>query len=223
MQLTAYRRAVGLCLVCGQASAVRGRTACKDCLAVWLDRYNRRVLARASEGRCIRCGTREPLEGFVFCLPCRDSRRAGYRARWHRKVADCRARGVCVQCAKSAPVGESGFCADCREARLATARRRYHRVTQERIGAGLCPRCGQRSPEPLMRECRPCLDRQRSYEYRGMPDLPSRYTVIEIATGIDHGTWETPMEVAGALAYAKLTLDDVEIVADAAPMAFAGR
>ncbi len=70
-----------------------------------------------------------------------------------------------------------------------------------------------------MRECRPCLDRQRSYEYRGMPDLPTRYTVIEIATGIDHGAWETPMEVAGALAYAKLTIDDVEIVTDAAPMA----
>ena len=61
--------------------------------------------------------------------------------------------------------------------------------------------------------------------YRGMPDLPTRYTVIEIATGTDHGTWETPMEVAVALAFAKLSLDDVEILTDAAPMtaAFAGR
>lgn len=75
-----------------------------------------------------------------------------------------------------------------------------------------------------MRECGPCRDRQRSYEYRGMPDLPARYTVIEIATGTDHGTWETPMEVAGALAFAKLTLDEVEITTDAAIMtAFAGR
>ncbi|MCY3671941.1 MAG: hypothetical protein OXH14_12815, partial [Alphaproteobacteria bacterium] len=62
------------------------------------------------------------------------------------------------------------------------------------------------------------------YAWRGMPDLPTRYTVIETATGTDHGTWETPMEVAGALAFAKLSLDDVEIIADAAPMAaFAGR
>ena len=129
---------------------------------------------------------------------------------------------MCVYCGKRAPVGEAGSCAPCREARLASARRRYHLVTRERRQAGLCPRCGQREPEPLMRECRPCLDRQRGYEYRGMPDLPTRYTVIEIATGIDHGTWETPMEVAGALAFAKLTIDDVEIITDDAPMA-AGR
>ena len=70
-----------------------------------------------------------------------------------------------------------------------------------------------------MRDCGPCRDRQRAYGYRGMPDLPSRYTVIEIATGTDHGTWETLQEVAGALAYAKLTLEDVEIVTDDAPMA----
>lgn len=69
-----------------------------------------------------------------------------------------------------------------------------------------------------MRDCGRCRDRQRACEYRGIPDLPSRYTVIEIATGTDHGTWETLQEVAGALAYAKLTLDDVEIVTDVAPM-----
>ncbi len=57
-----------------------------------------------------------------------------------------------------------------------------------------------------------------------MPDLPARYTVIEIATGADHGALETVQEVAGALACAKLSLDDVEILTDAAPMAaFAGR
>ncbi|MYE59333.1 MAG: hypothetical protein F4X35_07140 [Alphaproteobacteria bacterium] len=76
-----------------------------------------------------------------------------------------------------------------------------------------------------MRECRLCLDRQHDYAWRGMPDLPTRYTVIEIANGTDHGTWETPMEVAGALAFAKLTIDQVEIVTDATPMTapFAGR
>ena len=75
-----------------------------------------------------------------------------------------------------------------------------------------------------MRECGPCRDRQRGYEYRGMPDLPTQYTVIEIATRVDHGTWDTLMEVAAALAFAKLSLDDVEIITDASPMAaFAGR
>ena len=70
-----------------------------------------------------------------------------------------------------------------------------------------------------MRECGPCRDRQRSYEYRGMPNLPNRYTVIEIASDTDHGTWDSIAEVAAALAYAKLSLDDVEIITDAAPMA----
>ncbi len=74
-----------------------------------------------------------------------------------------------------------------------------------------------------MRECGPCRDRQRSYAYRGMPDLPTQYTVIEIADRTDHGTWQTPMEVAAALAFAKLALDDVEILTDAGPAVFAGR
>ena len=52
-----------------------------------------------------------------------------------------------------------------------------------------------------------------------MPDLPTQYTVIEIATGTDHGTWDTLAEVAAALAYARLSPDDVEIITDAAPMA----
>ena len=47
----------------------------------------------------------------------------------------------------------------------------------------------------------------------------NHYTVIEIATGTDHGTWDTLAEVAAAIAYAKLTLDDVEIITDTAPMA----
>ena len=67
------------------------------------------------------------------------------------------------------------------------------------------------------RDCGPCRDRQRAYQYRGVPDLPPRDTVIEIGT--DHGTWDNPQEVAGALAYATLTLDDVELLTDAAPMA----
>lgn len=52
-----------------------------------------------------------------------------------------------------------------------------------------------------------------------MSTVRTRYTVIEIATGTDRGTWDTPMEVAGALAYAKLSFDEVEILIDAAPMA----
>ena len=69
--------------------------------------------------------------------------------------------------------------------------------------------------------CDPCAKRSydRSAEHRGIPVWPARYTVIELATGIDHGTFESDTEVAACLAFAKLGPDDVEIVSDASPMA----
>ena len=187
------------------------------------------------------CHPQPPAEAGCDCCSAGDATAAAPARRsrsWHARqrlaarglclncgrVAEAHARGVCVHCAKRPPDPGSTACTGCREARLATHRRRYHTVTRERQSAGLCPRCGKREPEPFMRECGPCRDRQRGYAYRGMPDLPTQYTVIGIADGTDHGTWETPMEVAAALAYAKLSLDDVEIVTDAGPMrAFAGR
>ena len=42
--------------------------------------------------------------------------------------------------------------------------------------------------------CEPCA--RHSYvssgEHRGMPLYPPRYTVVELATGEDHGTWDSP-------------------------------
>lgn len=43
--------------------------------------------------------------------------------------------------------------------------------------------------------------------------------MIEIDTGVDHGTYDNPAEVAACLAFAKLGPDDVEIVSDVSPMA----
>ena len=51
------------------------------------------------------------------------------------------------------------------------------------------------------------------------PVWPARYTVIELATGIDHRTFDSEAEVGACLAFAKLEPDDVEIVSDASPMA----
>ncbi len=59
----------------------------------------------------------------------------------------------------------------------------------------------------------------RSSEHRGLPVTASRYTVIEIATSRDHGTYDNPAEVAACLAFARLDPEDVEIVTDASPMA----
>ena len=59
----------------------------------------------------------------------------------------------------------------------------------------------------------------RSPEHRGLPVSQPRFTVIEIDTGVDHGTYDSPAEVAACLAFAKLGPDDVEIVSDVSVMA----
>ena len=43
--------------------------------------------------------------------------------------------------------------------------------------------------------------------------------MIEIATGEDHGTYDSEAEVAACLAFARLSRDEIEIVSDASPMA----
>ena len=43
--------------------------------------------------------------------------------------------------------------------------------------------------------------------------------MIEIATGVCHGTYDSEMEVAACLAFARLSRDEVEVIADASPMA----
>ena len=72
---------------------------------------------------------------------------------------------------------------------------------------------------PLRAICCARWSYRRSAEHRGIPVWPARYTVIESATGIDHGTFDSEAEVAACLAFAKLGPDDVEIVSDASPMA----
>ena len=47
-----------------------------------------------------------------------------------------------------------------------------------------------------------------------MPVYPPRYTVIELATGEEHGPLDSWEEVAMCLAFAKLSRDQVEIVVD---------
>ena len=49
--------------------------------------------------------------------------------------------------------------------------------------------------------------------------LAPHYTVVEIATGVEHRAFESLAEVVASLAFARLAPDDVEIVCDASPMA----
>ena len=68
-------------------------------------------------------------------------------------------------------------------------------------GASRCPPCARRSWA-------------RSGEHRGLPVLPPRVTVIEIATGVNHGTWDGWEDVVMCLAFAKLSRDQVELIPD---------
>ena len=43
--------------------------------------------------------------------------------------------------------------------------------------------------------------------------------MIELETGIDHGTWGSGAEVCACIAFARLTPDDVEVIADEPIMA----
>ena len=175
-------------------------------------RTRRRYDARREAGLCTRCGLRPPVEGGTACEPCRDQRRAGERARW--------AAGLCGTCGETTFDGASR-CERCaalqadRPSRNAASRKRYARRRARR----LCTDCG--APSQGAARCPPCARRShvRSAGYRGLPPFPPSYRVIEIATGADHGTFESQAEVAACLAFARLSPDEVEIVPDIPAMA----
>ena len=102
-----------------------------------------------------------------------------------------------------------------KKAKNARGHRRYIR----RRVRGLCIDCA--APAQGAARCPECARRSylRSDEHRGLPILPPRYTVIEIATGADHGTWDSMAEVAMCLAFARLSREDVEVISDVSPMA----
>ena len=79
------------------------------------------------------------------------------------------------------------------------------------------------SGEPSQGACRrePCAERSyfRSDHFRGLPLYPPSYTVIDLAKGVNHGTWDTWEEVSMCLAFVRLSFEEVEIVTDVSAMA----
>ena len=248
-RITADRITSGLCPRCGKARPAPDRTLCRHCgekrrkaerarcakaksagilyggrdaercRAFARDRGRRRDRARQDARRCTRCGTHPPVEGGTVCEPCHVAR----RDREREQYATWRAVGLCGRCGAPAPDG-SARCERCagraakpsrKKAKNARGRRRYVR----RRVRGLCIDCA--APSQGAARCPECARRSylRSDEHRGLPILPPRYTVIEIATGADHGTWDSIAEVAMCLAYARLSREDVEVISDVSPMA----
>ena len=169
---TAERIARGLCMRCGKAPAVEGRSACEPCpekrRAADRDRYSRgkaaglpygganadakrrsgrakskrRQQARREAGLCIHCGARPPIDGGTTCAPCRDNRQAAER----QQYAERRAAGHCTRC--GGPVfDETSRCGPCavRDEASRSPERKNAQSRNRYAGRrarGLCTDCG---------------------------------------------------------------------------------
>jgi len=174
----------------------------------------RRRRARRDAGLCSKCGRSPPEDGRSVCEPCREAVRAAERARYAARTA----AGLCVRCAEPA-IGGSSRCARhaaleaervSPERRNATNRKRYVRRRAKRIcvdcgafaaGAARCPACASRS-------------NTRAPAWHAAQPGPPFYTVIELETGTDHGTYDTEAEAAACLVFAGLRIEQVEILSN---------
>ncbi|MDE0149988.1 MAG: hypothetical protein OXM58_16625, partial [Rhodospirillaceae bacterium] len=162
-------------------------------------------------GLCTKCGRNPPGDGRSVCETCREAMRARERRRYAARIA----AGLCVRCAEPAAGGLSRCTRHAAleaervspERKSATSRKRYVRRRAERrcvdcgtatAGSARCPACAYRS-------------NSRAPDRYAAQAGPPFYTVIELETGVDHGTWETEAETAACLAFLGLRLDQVEI------------
>ena len=221
-----------LCATCGERRRQRGRERYarargdglkyggKDPAAKRAQARRRsrdRQRARRKSSLCIRCGRRPPVKAGSSCTTCLENRRASDR----QTYAERRAAGLCTRCGKrtfeGAPVcGPCAVLDDCyRETKNDANRRRY----AERRAAWTCTHCGSR-PSFGASRCEACAKRvwETSEQVKALPVYPPSFTVVERDTGIGHGTWDSWEEVAIALSFAPLSLDDVDVLIDHAPM-----
>lgn len=242
-QQTAERYAKGLCPKCGKEELAPGRRLCDPCGAkrrkAERARYAagkaagnlyggkdpnlcRRIARKKSKerfhtprdaGLCTHCGHRPLVAGSTTCEPCGDVRRAADREQYAKRRAD----GRCGE-----PTDGGSRCAQCamfeagrHEQKNAAGRKRYARRRAKRV----CTDCAQ--PSQGASRCPACARRSyiRSGEHRGLPLFPAGYTVIEIATGQDHGTFESWADVAACLVFARLSHEEVEVLSDVPIMA----
>ncbi len=178
------------------------------------ERDRRRRRERRAQGRCTSCGRAPAAEGGSVCEPCREARRARERARYAAR----RANRACVRCSGPA-VGGSSRCGRCAtleaervspERRGIVSRKRYARRRAQRR----CTDCGTYAAGAA--RCDACAYRSntRAPARHAVSVGPPYYTVIELATLEDHGTYETEAEAAACLAFAGLRIDQVEILSN---------
>ncbi|MCY4382470.1 MAG: hypothetical protein OXE44_04895 [Nitrospinae bacterium] len=244
---TTERKEMGLCPKCGRRNPAPGRSLCEVCLdrgrkseqaryirrkiegspyggrdpesrrRMARDRNRRRRRERTEAGLCVRCGELAPAEGSAVCEICREARRTEERELYARR----RASGRCGRCGAEV-IDNASTCASCaardskrRPRKNAASRARY----AERRALSLCVDCAADAHGAS--RCARCASRSyhSSGEHRGMPVFPPRFTIVELATGIEHGPLDSWEEVAMCLAFAKLSRDEVEVVEDISLMA----
>ena len=180
------------------------------------ERSKRRKRERREAGLCTLCGRQTPVEGSAVCEPCRETHRASERKLYAKR----RSAGLCGRCgAFASGASTCEACAAHDEARSsrknAASRARYAKRRAQR----LCVDCGVHADAGV--RCTPCA--RRSYhssgEHKGLPVYPPRYIVVELATGEEHGPWDSWEEVAMCLAFEKLSREEVEVVVDEPLMA----
>ena len=239
---TAERRAQNLCPRCGKNPPAPERSLCVTCLErgreaqrarydrarlegvlyggrcpesrrrMARERTRKRRRERTEAGLCVRCGELAPAAGSVVCEACREARRAEEKKLYKKR----RSRGLCGRCG-GAVTGKASTCASCaardskrRPRKNAASRGRYAR----RRDRGLCTDCGE--PASGAARCEACARRSwhSSGEHKGMPVHPTRYTVVELATDVEHGPLDSWEEVAMCLAFKRLSREEVEVVTD---------
>ena len=199
---TAKRIAQGLCTRCGKAPAAPDRASCESCLAT------RREADRTSYAA-------GKAAGMLYGGANADAKRRSARAQSRKRQKAQREAALCIRCGQHPPVEGGTTCGPCRDRRQAAERQQY----AERRARGLCTTCG--APSQGASRCVPCAESSyhRSDHFRGIPIWDPRYTVIELATGREHGPFDSEADVSLCLAFAKLSRDQVEVLSDISPMA----
>ena len=123
--------------------------------------------------------------------------------------------GFAVKCGRSLHHAALEAARTSPERRSAVSKKRY----AKRRVQGVCVDCGARTAGAA--RCAPCAYRSntRAPAYHGAAAGLPFYTVIELETGDDHGTFETEAEVAACLIFAGLRPHQVEIRSNVALLA----
>lgn len=169
-----YRRANHLCIRCGKAKAIEGKTRCKECT----DRDNaRRKKNReycSDNGICTRCGINKAEPHKKICYECLGKERDYYHARGRseeqqkrnteskrRAVQHLKDMGLCIRCGKRTPADGRFECPTClAKKKRFRDRRRKNYAKYEWVGVGLCAICGDSNLVEGKKLCQKCYDRQ---------------------------------------------------------------